>query len=374
MKLESLCKFDRYVLVISGFCYITDSSGTSKVVKAHEEIFNESGIDYIVLHPMNPRGIYTKCYGVVVNGKYYGVRTYKEILFEIVGLNKYPTGILIHHIINTEISNVKLILEIFKDIRIVFYLHDFYSYCINPKMLKDDRYFCAYENVNCCGCKYQNTREKHFEKINEFFKYFEKKITFVSPSDFTKKIWINLFPQYKEKVVVIPHLTGIGVYYKNKICKNSENPLKIGYVGAQNYAKGWEIFKKCFSTANRNGCDYRYFSFGKANERIDGIVNIDVQIHLQGKNAMIEALRNNEIDVVFLCSVCPETYSYTLYESMAANCFIVTTEFSGNIATVIKKEGFGCVFSSIDDLERCFSNEECFKKMINEWKQNKIYG
>lgn len=33
------CHFSRYVFVVTGMSYIIDSSGTSKVVKAHEDIF-----------------------------------------------------------------------------------------------------------------------------------------------------------------------------------------------------------------------------------------------------------------------------------------------------------------------------------------------
>jgi glycosyltransferase involved in cell wall biosynthesis len=51
---------------------------------------------------------------------------------------------------------------------------------------------------------------------------------------------------------------------------------------------------------------------------------------------MIDALRKNEIDVAFLWSICPETFSFTLYEALAAGCFVITNPASGNIQAYIK--------------------------------------
>jgi len=52
---------------------------------------------------------------------------------------------------------------------------------------------------------------------------------------------------------------------------------------------------------------------------------------------MTEALQDNNIDVAFLWSICPETFSFTLYESLAAGCTVLTNRNSGNIQAYVRE-------------------------------------
>lgn len=80
MKLPA-CNFSNYIFVVTGMSYIIDSSGTSKVVKAHEDIFRAKGIGYVAIFPISrSRGegaewhcTTTGCYGFTVDGQFVGV-------------------------------------------------------------------------------------------------------------------------------------------------------------------------------------------------------------------------------------------------------------------------------------------------------------
>ena len=72
-------KNTKYILVIAGFSYLDDSSGTSKVIKAHEGIFMEAAIDYIVIYPVNPINKYTGCYWVCINGEKGIIRSLEDL-------------------------------------------------------------------------------------------------------------------------------------------------------------------------------------------------------------------------------------------------------------------------------------------------------
>ena len=90
------CHFSRYVFVVTGMSYIIDSSGTSKVVKAHEDIFCANGIGYVAIFPISrSRGeganwhcTTTGCYGFTVDGKFVGVMTAKEVLNTLLEFDK----------------------------------------------------------------------------------------------------------------------------------------------------------------------------------------------------------------------------------------------------------------------------------------------
>lgn len=354
MKLPE-CNFSTYIFVVTGMSYIIDSSGTSKVVKADEEIFTQHGTGYVVMFPISrSRGQgsewkcqTTGCYGLVINGTFAGVFTAREVLNVLLDLQedgKRCIGVLIHHIIRNDLREIKAIVRRIKRVPVVYYLHDFYTCCINPNMLKNDSLSCVDGGVSCEGCVYYEKRKAHLQSIHDFFETLKKRLLFAAPSEYVKNRWIRYYPEYQDKVKVIPHQKAIGKYSGNKEPIEGPEPIKIGFVGAQKHIKGWDIYKKIVSELWENGCNYKYYYFGNAVEQLPGVTNIQVDIATMGKDAMIQVLRKNKIAVVFLVSIWGETYSYTMYEAHAANSFILTMQSSGNIAYTIEYEKWGQVF------------------------------
>ena len=78
----------KLIFVITGGDYLRDSSGTSKVVKAHEDVFVHAGYEYMVMFPVSlSRGngvkrktITTGCYGLIVDGVFIGIFTPNQVL------------------------------------------------------------------------------------------------------------------------------------------------------------------------------------------------------------------------------------------------------------------------------------------------------
>ena len=89
---------------------------------------------------------------------------------------------------------------------------------------------------------------------------------------------------------------------------------------------------------------------------VDGIY-AGVLNNRQDPMAMLNALRQNNVDVAILWSLCKETYSYTYFECYAANVFVVTDENSGNIAFQVLKNGNGKVVGSATELLNLFDND-----------------
>ena len=61
-------------------------------------------------------------------------------------------------------------------------------------------------------------------------------------------------------------------------------------------------------------------------------------------------MEKDKIDIVMLLSNWPETYSYTMYEALAANCFILSNENSGNIEQNVRKEHWGIIYRDYETL------------------------
>ena len=83
---------------------------------------------------------------------------------------------------------------------------------------------------------------------------------------------------------------------------------------------------------------------------------------------MIKKLREKQITAVFLVCVCGETYSYTTYESNAANCYILAMSTGGNIPYTVEKNNWGQVYLSENDLIQNVLNENSLRKKINAWR------
>lgn len=377
--MKKIVDFSRYIFVVTGMSYIIDSSGTSKVVKAHEEIFTNIGIGYIAIFPISrSRGeganwhcITTGCYGFTINGNFVGVMTIKEIINKLLEMNdngKKCIGVLVHHIIRNDFNEIEWLLERITNVPVVYYLHDFYTCCTNPNLMRNDVESCINQDISCEGCCYQKGRKEHLEKIHRFIKSIENRIIFIAPSEYTKDHWTDFYPEYKDKTVVIAHQKTVGAYKGNKQRILENEPLALGFVGAQKKIKGWNIFTKAVVEAQKLGCNYKFYYFGNGKQQIDGVESVLVDIATQGKDSMIKKLREKQIAAVFLVCVCGETYSYTTYESNAANCYILAMSTGGNIPYTVEKNNWGQVYLSENDLIQNVLNENSLRKKINAWR------
>lgn len=378
MKLPE-CNFDKFIFVVTGMSYIIDSSGTSKVVKAHEDIFKAQGIGYVAIFPISRssgEGVNwhvktTGCYAFVINGQFISVMTANEVLNSLLQLQKKGKtciGILVHHIIRNDISEVEWMLETIQNVPVVYYLHDFYTCCINPYMLKNDTESCVDGGVSCEGCVYKDKRQEHLRIISKFFSSFGERLSFVAPSEYVKERWLTYHPEYKNKVTVIPHQKSIGQYTGNKEPFLNNKPMRLGFAGTQTHVKGWDIYKRTVEKLQEAGCNYEYYYFGNGQEQLPRVTNVPVEIAKMGKDAMTRSIQEKRISTVFLVCVWGETYSYTMYESHAANSYILTMSKSGNIAYTVNKEKWGAVFETEDDLVQELLDEKSFREKVNRWK------
>lgn len=371
--------FDNFIFVVTGMSYIIDSSGTSKVVKAHEDIFKAHGIGYVAIFPIsrssgegaNWHVKTTGCYAFVIDGQFESVMTANEVLNSLLQLQedgKSCIGVLIHHIIRNDVAEVQWVLEKIQNVPVVYYLHDFYTCCINPNMLKNDNKSCVDGGVSCDGCVYKDKRQNHLKMINGFLGSFGDRLSFVAPSEYVKIRWVTYHPEYADKVTVLPHQKSIGQYTGNKLSIPDNEPMRIGFVGTQTHIKGWGIFKRTIAKLQDAGCNYEYYYFGHGLEQLPGVTNVPVEIAKMGKDAMTRAIQEKRISAVFLVCVCGETYSYTMYESHAANSYILTMSKSGNIAYTVNKEKWGAVFETEEELLNLLLDEMAFRKTVNAWK------
>jgi glycosyltransferase involved in cell wall biosynthesis len=293
--------------------------------------------------------------GLNLNGEWVGY-THPQILNEYLSENSAEfkvEGISIHHVMGFDLRFFDKVIEATQYPKVVFWLHDFFSLCPGYLLLRNNLEFCGAPKVTsnaCFLCLHGERRIGHLKEIERFFS--KNTIEVISPSEFALDLWRKAFPVKDVKATVCPHAI---LEYQEPIPKISMNKvIKIAFVGFPVYHKGWETWLRL---TERFGSNHRFefFLFSETRRPSRIFKNISVSVTKESRNQMAEQLRNYNIDVAFLWSRCPETFSFTLYESLSAGCTILTNQNSGNIQAYVREHPeSGLVLESEDALIALF--------------------
>jgi len=385
MNRDSRLKHDRFIISVSyGDCN-GDLGGTSKVVLAHREMLDRAGISQLHIYPRFIRLPGTSrtllnLWGVTKDGQTH-VPVYNDSeIIQIIGREIEQGSRLlethVHHLLNIDIGRLESILNTFT-VPIKFYLHDYYSICPQFNLLKNNSYYCGEGGVNvvkCLGCSMYNSAVTHYKHMQDFLSRFEGRLEFIAPSDVVKKIWSSAYDNYKKQVHVVYHQKRIGQYDGNCELISETSPVRVAFVGGQYTNKGWDKWEQASAKAYSKCCNLLFYHFGKTADTIPYIQKVPVAFSRGNLNAMVIALRTHKIDVAILWSICPETYSYTYFESMASNVFVITNVNSGNIAAMVELHHNGIVLVNEGELSDLLCNEARLRKMINDFKRTQPKG
>ncbi len=370
----------RLVVSVSYGDYTQGGGGTDKVILSHQHMFNNAGINvlYIYNYRGNENGKYA-IWHVIYNGvsyKFCTIRQIETIIQEHVKEKGTMEGFFIHHLMNSNMRELKELFE-FCPAPIKVYLHDYMTICPTKGLIYSDSVFCGmsspkYEKCVNCEELFKKNVDRLCE-IQEFFREFSDRISFIAPSDVAKAKWLETYPQYEDKVKVIYHQKVRGYYHGNMEPLVKQVPLKIAFVGYQKGLKGWKYWVEAVSKINEQSNNYKFYQFGWGNEKLSFVQQVKIDFK-ENLNAMVYALREEGIDCAILWSTWPETYAYTYYEAWAANAFIITNSVSGNICAQVLKNKNGFVLDNLDALYEVFTNEDKLRESVNLFKRNKNYG
>jgi len=366
----------KYILSVGINDYRTVLGGVNKVILAHQEMFQKNGYEYIYIYPVLKNGEKNKYWKVIINNQYAAIQDTSGLLNYLYKLQKSKhtcTEIHIHHLLNVSIRNLdELLINIQSPIK--FYIHDYYTICPSIKMLRNDTTFCGCEkmsSVKCSGCRCYSDGKKKNILIRKLIARYAGRIIFIAPSEVAKEEWIKAYPEYKEQVLVIYHQELKGNYKGNSHPIEDNGIIKIAYIGEPMHSKGFSMWNMILE----NNRDYRYefYYLGNRHTKLINVKTINVDFRKK-IDAMTTALREHDIDCILLWSILPETYSYTYYEGMSANAFILTNMNSGNIAFQVKKNGNGMVFHDENNLIDLLNNYDKFRTIINRFKLQEQKG
>lgn len=360
-------EFETSVLVLTHSDYLNTDAGVEKVIQGQQKLFLQNQINFIAVYPIRKdmeifgwvHSVTMPSYGLIVNGKSQGEIEYEDFLnlLETKGL----LGMIIHELVTFK-KNEKLF-AFFDKVRcpIYYFVHDYAMVCYNHVLMRNNKEFCGTEPISFQKCK--NCRFYIEGKLNEKWqkKFVERyeNITYLFPSSVVKDIWQNTF-HAKNELLIVPN-TKFGSITKAYSQKPKNEKIRIAFIGYGRVEKGWETWKRL---CKKYDSVYDLYLLGDG--ACEGRVRkVPVSVSKDGPNAMIDAISKNNIDIAFLWSTVPETYSYTFFESYVTGCFVITSKFSGNICTMTKQYHCGKIFDGEESLFAYLNDCEGVKESVH---------
>lgn len=312
---------------------------------------------------------------------------YKRMLVDIIdGLG--ISFVHVHHMIGHYFDIIDVCKE--KNIKSVITLHDFYCLCPTVNLIYKTEFCLPLKNKDCASCLKEkkgiinNIIPVWKSNWREFLLKFDKVLV---PSQSTKTIIESNL--HDINCIILEH----GVKLERKSAKrlDSKDVLNVAFVGVMTEHKGSNVLKYLIDNTSNKKIQYHLFG----DSLVDGLKHNKNNYIYHGRytrDNLPELLGQNNIHLVCNLSIWPETYSYTLTETIASGIPVLSFDI-GAVGERIKKYGFGwtlnetnekcvlekisCIFDDIDDYNDKVDNINLYEiKSVEEMIKSyvDIYG
>lgn len=290
---------------------------------------------------------------------------YKEVLENI--FDSFKINILhVHHFLFQTFDAIEIAKK--RDIYSIITLHDLYMICPSINMVYTDKY-CKYdEKKDCLKClksRYgvnSNIIDNWHNTCKHVLNKFDR---IIAPSENTKQI----FNQYYDNlnIEVIEH--GVDLVEVKDTVHNTKGTFNIAFVGAMAIHKGSNILKELIRK-NRDS-NIKIHLFGKSNiPELNKNRKNYINHGPYRRGELPQLLVDNNIDLVCIFVVWPETYSYTLTECYMAKKPILTFDI-GAVGDRVRKDELGWVMNFDTDPSRILQKIKDISNNSDEYKKIK---
>lgn len=344
-----------YVVCFTRADYRSSASGIEKYLTEECALLAQQGISCVVVFPLRTRrherldAWLSQFWGVVVDGRWQGFFRAADLANWLAEVSREGGGLLeiqLHHIQDYPLEVLaQFLADVPAPVRL--FVHDYHVLCRQYNLLRNGEYFCGTDAPSpekCAGCAHWDA--SYFPAMHAFLERLHGRLNILAPSEAAQRVILGALPEWRGNIQVVPHWRPTGE--TGATTPSPAGPvLKLGFVGLPSRTKGWDVFESVCQILTNQQAPYAFFHFGRTvRDGRDYIRNVPVSFVRDGRDAMTTALRKAEVEIVVLWSICPETYSYTLYESLQAGVMIVTHPDSGNIADEVRRSDVGVVLGN----------------------------
>jgi hypothetical protein len=322
---------------------------------------------YINLHPTIP--IPALCresdsaeidVNILCDGTFIGRIDWASLLsiFRKVATQDCETALVIHSLLGHSPEDIVRLHQVIKPAKSIFWLHDYFSLCPSFTLLRNSIDYCgapSARSTSCAVCVYGVERQEHLSRIDHLFASISFEV--VSPSEVALEIWRDASNFSYSCATVLPHCTVVDDSPDEgpRRIEAENSPIRVAFLGHPAAHKGWSTFLKILDSG-LDEKEYEFFQLGSGVPGHKSAKFIKVAVSEDDENAMVRALRNEQIDIVLLWSIWPETYSIVAHEALAAGADIICCSQSGNIAALVERTGRGVVYDTEAEMLEALRN------------------
>jgi GT2 family glycosyltransferase/glycosyltransferase involved in cell wall biosynthesis len=214
-------------------------------------------------------------------------------------------------------------------------IHDYFSVCPRVNLVTENDVFCGEPTEKGCGecLKKMGVHDSSFLQlddlggsIKEWRGYFFKKLAgarkVITPSKDTKSRIEKYLPLQNIEALNHPEMVEV-IKFKGKP-KTKNGNINIGFIGAIGPHKGLQVIKDLANEIASSNSDAKITIVGYTSD--DGYFEGHDFVKITGpyKQADLkETMLKEEIDVIFLASIWPETFCYTYSEVIRLGYHVV---------------------------------------------------
>lgn len=266
---------------------------------------------------------------------------FAEIYYLI--LRKFNIDLIhIHHLKN---HTLDIVMEAKKlNIPVVISLHDYYLACPVINLINAENKYCGgranEDQCRSCTAVKLNNNDYIIDKWRKQMKEVFKAADFViAPSRSVVSVFEECYTFLKGKIQVIPH--GSTDYKRESIPQLGER-MHVAFLGGMVEHKGSRIAKELIlQTVDDN---IKWHIFGQIyDDELSSLETSNLIKHGRyAKKDLFRLLEENNINIVCILSICPESYCYTLSEAWQCNIPAIVTNL-GAIADRVRSSGGGII-------------------------------
>ena len=290
---------------------------------------------------------------IALDGQTLGVATDAAIAEALAALGEAlppRRAFVVRGLLGTSIDGLLAVEAALAAQRRLYFLDDFSSLCVSPRLLRNDVAFCGAPPVasqGCALCVYGEARRALLEGLERLFA--RCRFTVVAPTQSALALWRDAAAlPYEAAVVAAPaHLEGapapeteapageIGVEWR---------PVRVAFLGPPTLDQGWPTFARILEACG-DLVAYAFHHFAVA-ENLRPSRNL---LGVAADGPLSDLLIAHRIDLVVMANEGCDAFSSPALEALAAGCDLITLAHSGYPAALVESERRGRVFAAEDD-------------------------
>ncbi|NHN87899.1 glycosyltransferase [Acetobacter conturbans] len=216
-------------------------------------------------------------------------------------------------------------------------LHDAWWLCERQFMVKANGRYCFQRQIDLKVCRSCMPGALHLEMRRDMMKaVLQEAALLLSPSESHRALYLaNGFGPDKVKV----NRNGFSWPKKARGVRQSDAPLRFGFVGGQEAVKGFPLMREAFETLERddwelvlidNTINLGYASMDVSGWKVKGKISIQPAYGDATRDAFFES-----IDVLVFPSQWMESYGLTVREALARDVWVISTAPGGQAEDIV---------------------------------------